>query len=497
MPASNDDKLVEVKTILRSLLIAKANAVVTLKQLNGMYREMEDRYIPFRDFGHLNLVDFLKSIGDTVTLYTNNANCELCIKHVDTEKSAHITSLVSRQSKPKKPIAKRRTSYRPPYNYNYSQGYKSSSYPYRPLSTAYRKPSVDYNYSRPTNNYNGMYSKSTSNYSTNTASNYNSKPANSFPTSTSNNYNSKPVNRFSTNAACNYNSKPTNGIPSKPRRDVLGVLKIILKDMKNAKTITAGIRKVDVLTKVKYELGKDEEDSNVVYTMQNLNDHLDELWEQIELKEDYIYFKDELAIIKEQQRRNLKEEKPPVTTNRHDELPAITSREQEEPKKSSVAESPISKDLNHETVEAMDTTSQFSGHCQEPKSSPTKADPVSNDVIKEKTRFRLQKLIENHPEGIWCSELPNVYKENYDLDLEYKDIGFTNITEFVTALPDIFEITKPLDNRLMVLNAKRPNHGDSINHQKKTLASIYNIEDCVAKDPEPVPLQLVRFNFDE
>ncbi|XP_016837158.1 uncharacterized protein LOC100121779 isoform X3 [Nasonia vitripennis] len=480
MPDKND-KLVEVKTILRSLLIAKANTTVTLKHLCKMYIEMEDCYIPFRDLGFSNLVDFLKSIVDTVTLYTNYAG-ELCVRHVDTEKSAHITSLVSRQSKPKKPTAKKKASYRPPYNY--SPNYKSSSYSYKPSTNAYRKPFVDY-YSKPTNNYNGMYNKykPSNNYSTNTTSNYNSRSVNGYPTSTANNNNSKPMNHAASNSS-NYN-KPTNGISSmtaQSRRDPLNVLKMVLKGMKNAK-ITTGIRKVDVLTKVKFELCQAGRDPDDVYSMQHLNDHLDELWEEIELKEDYIYFRDELAIIKEQQRRSLNEKRPPLTTNRYDESPMIYNRQQEKQKKSFVKETPV-----HETVEAMDTTSQFSRYCQEPKSTPMKAHSVSDDLINEKIRFRLQKLIEKHPEGIWCSELPNEYKKEYSIDLDYKDLGYTCIAEFVAKLPDIFEITKPLDNRLMVLNAKRPKHDFPNNFQKKTLASMYNIE--VAKEPEPVPLQL-------
>ncbi|OXU25066.1 hypothetical protein TSAR_000904 [Trichomalopsis sarcophagae] len=485
MPDKND-KLVEVKTILRSLLIAKANTTVTLKHLCKMYIEMEDCYIPFRDLGFSNLNDFLKSIVDTVTLYTNYAG-ELCVRHVDTEKSAHITSLVSRQSKPKKPTAKKKASYRPPYNY--SPTYKSSSYSCNPSTNAYKKPFVDY-YSKPTNNYNGTYNKykPSNNYSTNTSSNYNSRSVNSYPTSTANNNNSKSMNHAASNSS-NY-SKPTNGISSmtaQSRRDPLNVLKMVLKDMKNAK-ITTGIRKVDVLTKVKFELCQAGRDPDDVYSMQHLNDHLDELWEEIELKEDYIYFRDELAIIKEQQRRSLNEKRPLLTTSRYDESPMIYSRQQEKQNNSFVKETPVSEDLNHETVEAMDTASQFSGYRQELKSTPMKAHSVSDDLINEKIRFRLQKLIEKHPEGIWCSELPNEYKKEYSIDLDYKDMGCTCIAEFVAKLPDIFEITKPLDNRLMVLNAKRPKHDFPNNFQKKTLASMYNIE--VAKEPEPVPLQL-------
>ncbi|XP_008212486.1 uncharacterized protein LOC100121779 isoform X2 [Nasonia vitripennis] len=330
-----------------------------------------------------------------------------------------------------------------------------------------------------------MYNKykPSNNYSTNTTSNYNSRSVNGYPTSTANNNNSKPMNHAASNSS-NYN-KPTNGISSmtaQSRRDPLNVLKMVLKGMKNAK-ITTGIRKVDVLTKVKFELCQAGRDPDDVYSMQHLNDHLDELWEEIELKEDYIYFRDELAIIKEQQRRSLNEKRPPLTTNRYDESPMIYNRQQEKQKKSFVKETPV-----HETVEAMDTTSQFSRYCQEPKSTPMKAHSVSDDLINEKIRFRLQKLIEKHPEGIWCSELPNEYKKEYSIDLDYKDLGYTCIAEFVAKLPDIFEITKPLDNRLMVLNAKRPKHDFPNNFQKKTLASMYNIE--VAKEPEPVPLQL-------
>lgn len=117
-------------------------------------------------------------------------------------------------------------------------------------------------------------------------------------------------------------------------------------------------------------------------------------------------------------------------------------------------------------------------------------------IINERTKIRLQMLLENHPEGIWCSELPDTYKSEYKIDLEYVDLGFNNITEFVAAFPDIFKVTQPQStNRHMVLDARKSSSNLNNQHKVKTLASIYNYDDLIAKHPDPVPIKLVIYLY--
>ena len=123
--------------------------------------------------------------------------------------------------------------------------------------------------------------------------------------------------------------------------------------------------------------------------------------------------------------------------------------------------------------------------------------PQCSGFINERTLIRLEKLVDNHPEGIWCSELPALYKKEYNLDLEYLDLGFYNITEFVNKLPDIFVIVEPENTyKQMVISRKQFDADEkSSNHQKETLASIYNYNDYIAKEPQPIPLKLVCRNY--
>lgn len=79
------------------------------------------------------------------------------------------------------------------------------------------------------------------------------------------------------------------------------------------------------------------------------------------------------------------------------------------------------------------------------------------ELVKKSTKDRLQKLIEKHEEGIWCTLLPDVYRKEYGLDLEYNHLGFISIDEFIMVLPDIFKVIKPSKNcQYKVVNAKRP-----------------------------------------
>ncbi|XP_078042851.1 uncharacterized protein LOC144473122 [Augochlora pura] len=67
------------------------------------------------------------------------------------------------------------------------------------------------------------------------------------------------------------------------------------------------------------------------------------------------------------------------------------------------------------------------------------------DLINSRVKFRLEKLIQNNPNGIWCAELPEKYLEEYRVNLNYKELGFSSIREFVSHLPEIFHCVQ-IDN---------------------------------------------------
>ncbi|CAB0030170.1 unnamed protein product [Trichogramma brassicae] len=154
--SGKEAKLKEVKSIIRSLLISNIKVDVKPVSLDSMYFELEGKRIPFREFGYQNLIEFLSKIPDTTRFVKNRAG-EMCVKHVDTEKSAHISDLVYKQRAP--PTKKRKAApivRRPSYN-NFSSN--NNNY-YKSL-----KPSnqTNYNSRQPSNQSNTTY---------NTGSNY-------------------------------------------------------------------------------------------------------------------------------------------------------------------------------------------------------------------------------------------------------------------------------------------------------------------------------------
>ncbi|KAF7400606.1 hypothetical protein HZH66_005790 [Vespula vulgaris] len=60
-------------------------------------------------------------------------------------------------------------------------------------------------------------------------------------------------------------------------------------------------------------------------------------------------------------------------------------------------------------------------------------------LISDRTRFRLEKLIQKYPNGIWCAELPEKYIEEYNVPLNYIELGFNSVREFASYLPEIFQ----------------------------------------------------------
>lgn len=102
---SNLAKLEDLKIDIRSLLVARNSKDITLQFLNKLYKDMTDEDIPYTDFNYTSLRQFLASMPEVLRLEKNKKN-ELCAYHIETEKSKHISSLVSRERKD--PIPQRR-----------------------------------------------------------------------------------------------------------------------------------------------------------------------------------------------------------------------------------------------------------------------------------------------------------------------------------------------------------------------------------------------------
>jgi hypothetical protein len=186
------------------------------------------------------------------------------------------------------------------------------------------------------------------------------------------------------------------------------ILNDILQDYISQSIYKNKISKMDILSKVTKHIG-----SYSFYTMENLNNQLYELNHLLTYDENYIYFKKTLSLDnnKKAKEQGLILDKSKIRNSIHQ--------------------------INKNTNKKISTIN------------------LVGNLIKDTTKFRLQKLIEKHSNGIWCTELPRIYCYEYGIELEYKNLGFNSIIEFVNALPDIVQIIKvPNIVRLLIVSAK-------------------------------------------
>lgn len=69
------------------------------------------------------------------------------------------------------------------------------------------------------------------------------------------------------------------------------------------------------------------------------------------------------------------------------------------------------------------------------------SDKLSN-LISQRMQSRLQQLVQKYPDGIKCSELPDLYMKEFKMPLNYTELGFNSVCTFVSYLPDIFYLKR-------------------------------------------------------
>ncbi|XP_014214309.1 tudor domain-containing protein 5 [Copidosoma floridanum] len=461
MPAGdNDESLEELKMVVRALLISQGRSETTLRKFSTLYREEEGSYLNSWKYGYPHIESLLRSLPDTCRVKTNQAG-ELCVAAVGTEKTAHVSALISRQRPPKKrarPIA-----YRGRNNY-YQRRYD-------------------------------------------------------FP----------PQRKATTTSTISPVSSTT-------------VLQVLTK-LRNSLTYskTRGLRKIDVLALVKSGLGSRAS----TYHVNSLNFHLCELSHIVVVKDDYIYFKEDIVVTPLMNKsvsypvphNQMPPFKPPLINSRpvigvsskttdNKSANHLTSKPQvttsnvrstilklnqaidfftkangpinsdttNDVTKSAYNHTPMSKP-NDSSVQGVhqvmvsETTMTENKDTEKDIKLKTNGIQKDSDLIKERTKIRLEKLIEKYPEGMWCSELPSLYKKEYGIELEYNELGFHGVVEFVAALPEIFTVTTPGDSKKHMIISTKKRDSKDYGVPKKTTAAYYNFEE-IEEEIDAIPLKL-------
>lgn len=113
-------------------------------------------------------------------------------------------------------------------------------------------------------------------------------------------------------------------------------------------------------------------------------------------------------------------------------------------------------------------------------------------LINERIKFRLEKLIENQIDGIWCADLPEKYLEEYKVPLNYIELGFNSVREFASQLPEIFHCIQPYDTGdFMLYYAKREIPSNKIIKESKD-SNIAKYHIYESTDEEAIPASVVK-----
>lgn len=114
------------------------------------------------------------------------------------------------------------------------------------------------------------------------------------------------------------------------------------------------------------------------------------------------------------------------------------------------------------------------------------------EQISDRIKFRLQKLVEEHEDGIWCAELPKLYEAKYKIGLDYAELGFGSVKEFVDHL-QAYKLEQPKPRGDFKIYLKKHYENNNTSHgQKQTTASMYNVYEPSYKVDQAVPTTLVR-----
>lgn len=95
--------LFEVKAVLRSILISSP-LLINVSELEHDFEDIMGIKIPYQKFGFQSLLEFLNSIPDVLTVSGNNKFSS--VHPVSSEKSLHVSDLVSKQKVSSKGLGK-------------------------------------------------------------------------------------------------------------------------------------------------------------------------------------------------------------------------------------------------------------------------------------------------------------------------------------------------------------------------------------------------------
>ncbi|XP_033227106.1 uncharacterized protein LOC117179433 isoform X3 [Belonocnema kinseyi] len=471
MSLLNSKRREEVETTIRSCLVASPGDV-TVQQLNKDYYEFEGEHIPFREFSCQSLIDFLKQLRNV--LWLENRGGLLYVHGIDSEKSRHVSTLVEGQRPSKNRFSHRRAQ-RPSYGF-------AGGRPQRQLRALSHEVVICGN-----NLYPAKRTGATSQR----------------PSATT--YIPPPRLRASSQSSSNDSYSRPNP-PAEVMTETAPSAQMLIRftgeddDADDADDIPP-----------KYPSPTSEPPRRNGYrdqetSRQNCESHNS----YKETKQDYYGKQDPYRVQDSYRDQNshrsqdsYREEGSHGKQDSYRETSnyARDSRNMGNSLRDKYDDTNHSQDKNHyEESRRLAEAVYNREDCGEDNDIVNDDNILDQDYIEDRSalinqriRARLANLIQNHPDGIWCADLPQKYLEEFRIPLNYLELGFNSVCEFASQLPSIFHCVRPTNaGDYKVFNAKLPvpNLRNEEPQTRETLASKYSLYDDGEDDPEVFPGRL-------
>ncbi|KOC65977.1 Tudor domain-containing protein 5 [Habropoda laboriosa] len=363
-------------TILAVTLTSKSGC--TLRQLNNDYYELEGENIPWRELGHVSLLDFLKSMPETVQI--KNINNTIIVKGIASDKSKHVSNLVAGQKAQKsvfvrKPVARICI---PPHVIN------------RIISLVNDHPGGVDKYC--------IFDKIKA----------------SIP--------------FSNLSIEDVEKQLLITRKVTIRKNMIYPIQSKIKNFDNFKT-------TDDMPSSKPNFISQYEPKLIVTVAGDENSDMSDYNEDVF---DFASF-DEVS---RHCRNSIETAKNTPTFIKE----TITKCQDEVTKHEPIIQDTQSNSYkSFNCNDSVENQMEFNNNKREDVKNYSHKENVEI-LINERVKFRLEKLIQNHPDGIWCANLPDQYLEEYKVSLNYVELGFNSVREFASQLPEIFHCIQPHDN---------------------------------------------------
>ncbi|XP_043478197.1 tudor domain-containing protein 5-like isoform X2 [Leptopilina heterotoma] len=459
-PQPTQERRENVESTIRSILISHQNHI-TIQQLRGDYLEYEGEEIPFREFNHDSLFSFLDSLKHVLTFITKFN--KTYIKVIDTEKSRHVREFVEGQKSKRKPLNKFKKSIKS-YRGGYYQGSRNSgslySSPASRLNNSYSSTSRFNSPSSSTSRFDNFSSASSKTNVENQRSSRLSEMSSEINNSQSTS--NEPCHQYFTGEDdyenCDYsdidefdyvNNENGKSTPSEVEKKENGrpIIRFVHNTLSSCERFNKSLKDTGLPADVFKESVTYSREHGEDYSLKNAN-----LSHRNSSPKDIL-----------QNGRN--SEKSP---KKHEEIETEQNYEYS----------------SHNGINNNNKNENYASDDGENYCSENTLD------INPRLKERLKIIIQNHPEGIWCADLPDIYRKESGLSLEYNEMGFQSVVAFASQLPDIFHCVCPNqrgDYKLFNAKLPVPDLKNPETRCRYSSAEQYRIYDDT---PEPIPSRL-------